>query len=74
LTKKNDLTFEAAITQLETIVTGLETGDINLEDALAQYKIGVELVKFCQEKLRDVEQKVKILDMESNQLKEFNAE
>lgn len=74
MTKKNDLTFEAAITQLETIVTGLETGDINLEDALAQYKIGVELVKFCQEKLRDVEQKVKILDMESNQLKEFNAE
>ena len=74
MTKKNSDTFESAINQLETIIQHIENNQIDLESALNQYKHGMELVKFCQDKLRDVEQKIKILDQETNQLKDFNAE
>ncbi|MBX9598159.1 MAG: exodeoxyribonuclease VII small subunit [Burkholderiales bacterium] len=74
MTKKSSDTFESAINQLETIIRDIENNQIDLESALNQYKHGMELVKFCQDKLRDVEQKIKILDQETNQLKNFQTE
>jgi len=74
VTKKSSDTFESAINQLETIIRDIENNQIDLESALNQYKHGMELVKFCQDKLRDVEQKIKILDQETNQLKNFQTE
>jgi exodeoxyribonuclease VII small subunit len=74
VTKKNSDTFESAINQLETIIQHIENNQIDLESALNQYKHGMELVKFCQDKLKDVEQKIKILDQETNQLKNFQTE
>ena len=74
MTKKNSDTFESAINQLEIIIQHIENNQIDLESALNQYKHGMELVKFCQDKLRDVEQKIKILDQETNQLKNFQTE
>lgn len=74
MTKKQELNFEAAIKQLESIIIKMENDEIDLEIAMEQYKKGVELIKFCQDKLRDVEQKIKILDQENNLLKEFHTE
>ncbi|WP_245866365.1 exodeoxyribonuclease VII small subunit [Aquella oligotrophica] len=71
MTKKQDLNFEMAIKQLEQTIDDIEAGNIDLEQALNKYKEGVNLVKFCQEKLQDIEQKIKILDQDSNQLKDF---
>lgn len=73
MVKKVADTFENAIEQLEQIIQHIETNQVNLDSALNQYKQGMELVKFCQDKLKDVEQKIKILDNETNQLKDFNA-
>ena len=72
--KKTATTFEQAITELESLIENIEINQTDLESALNNYKHGMELVKFCQEKLREVEQKIKILDTESNQLKDFRAE
>lgn len=74
MTKKNPATFEHAIKELETLIEDIEVNQTDLESALNNYKHGMELVKFCQEKLREVEQKIKILDTENNQLKDFQAE
>ena len=74
MVKKTEANFESAIGELEQIIQQIETNDIDLDSALNQYKQGMELVKFCQDKLRDVEQKIKILDQETNQLKDFQAE
>ena len=74
MVKKVAESFESAITELEQIIQHIEVDQIDLDRALNQYKHGMELVKFCQDKLRDVEQKIKILDQETNQLKDFNAE
>ncbi len=74
MTEKNKLNFEQAISKLEQIIQNIETNEIDLETALNKYKEGMELVKFCQEKLRDVEQKIKILDLDNDQLKDFQTE
>jgi len=61
--------FEAALTELEKIVASMEAGQMPLEQSLAAYKRGAELLKFCQGALQDAQQQVKIL--EENVLKSF---
>ena len=70
LSKKPD-NFEQAITELELIVNQIENNEIPLDTALLKYQQGITLIKFCQSKLEEAEQKVKILDPENNTLKDF---
>ena len=66
--------FEAAITSLEEIIGEIENDEIKLEVALEKYHKGVGLVKYCQDKLKEVEQKIKILDIDDNTLKDLSIE
>lgn len=66
-------TFETALAELEQIVAGMEGGQMPLEQSLASYKRGTELLKLCQQQLQDAEQQVRILT-ESNQLENFPGE
>lgn len=45
--KKNDApaSFETALSELEQIVTRLESGDLPLEDALNEFERGVQLAR-----------------------------
>ena len=53
--------FETALTELETLVAQMENGQLPLEQSLAAYKQGTELLKFCQATLQDAEQQVRVL-------------
>ena len=53
--------FENAMKRLEEIVATLEDGKTPLDDSLASFEEGVALVRFCNEKLTQAEQKVRIL-------------
>ncbi len=53
--------FEGALEELEKVVEQLESGDLSLEDSLAAFEKGVGLVKYCNEKLTDVEKKIELL-------------
>ena len=64
-------TFETALAELENIVAGMEAGQMPLEQSLAAYKRGAELLKFCQQALQDAQQQVRIL--EDNVLKDFGS-
>ncbi len=64
------LSFEAAMTELEGLVGQIESGQLPLEQSLAAYKRGSELLQHCQQSLADVEQQVRILT-ESNQLQPY---
>ncbi len=55
-------TYEAAQQELEALVSQLESGDLPLEQLLAGYQRGAELLKFCREKLKAVEDQIKVLD------------
>jgi exodeoxyribonuclease VII small subunit len=54
--------YEAALQELEQLVGRLESGDMPLEQLLAQYQRGAELLKFCRDRLETVENQVKVLD------------
>jgi len=72
--EQNEKKFETALENLEQVVEQLESGDLALEDSLAAFEKGVGLVKFCNQKLNDVEKKVELLikDKEGKlQLKAF---
>ncbi|HET9916193.1 MAG TPA: exodeoxyribonuclease VII small subunit [Candidatus Binatia bacterium] len=53
--------FEGALAELEEVVEQLESGDLPLDDSLAAFEKGVGLVKFCNQKLNEVEKKVELL-------------
>jgi exodeoxyribonuclease VII small subunit len=53
--------FEAALAQLETLVTRLEAGDLPLDEALRTFEQGVRLTRECQGALAAAQQKVQLL-------------
>lgn len=61
-TASNLQDYESAVAELESIVTKLESGQLPLEQSLAIYQRGAELLKQCQSLLTDAEQKISILN------------
>jgi exodeoxyribonuclease VII small subunit len=59
--KRNAVDFEKALTELETQVHLLESGDLPLEDALKAFEAGIKLTRECQQALTEAEQKVQLL-------------
>lgn len=57
----DEMTFKEASIELEQIVRSLEAGDLELEESLARYSRGVELLKSLRERLTNAEQKVRVL-------------
>lgn len=67
-------TFENALQELEGIVKKLESGNVELEEAINEYAEAMKLANFCNEKLNDATAKVNKILTEDNELKDFNAE
>jgi exodeoxyribonuclease VII small subunit len=66
--------FETALDELENLVEQLESGDLSLEASLETFEKGVGLVKFCNQKLNEIEKKVELLVKDKDgqlQLKAF---
>ncbi|MBI2339504.1 MAG: exodeoxyribonuclease VII small subunit [Deltaproteobacteria bacterium] len=55
------LKFEQAMGQLEKMVEKLEAGDLSLEESLKVFEEGMELTKFCEQKIEEAEGKVEML-------------
>ena len=56
------LKFEAALAELEVIVNRMEDGKLPLEESLAAYRRGAELLRRCQDLLGDAEQQLQVLE------------
>ena len=55
---KKKLTFEEALTQLETLAEKIEQGEIGLEESITKYEEGMALVKQCRDILNKAELRV----------------
>lgn len=53
--------FEQAITELESIVDIMETGELSLDESLQKYEEGIKLANFCKSKLEFAEKKIEII-------------
>lgn len=65
--------FEDALEDLEGVVEQLETGELALEESLAAFEKGVGLVKYCNQKLAEVEKKVEMLVKDKEGKLQFRA-
>ncbi|GJM11899.1 MAG: exodeoxyribonuclease 7 small subunit [Pseudohongiella sp.] len=63
MTKKKQATFdfEAALEQLEDLVSSMEEGELSLEESLQAFEKGIKLTRECQSALKNAEQKVQVL-------------
>ena len=71
-----ELKFEEALKRLESIVGDLESGNLNLDDAIKKYEEGMKLSNFCRKKLDEIQKKVEMLVKDSSgklTVKEFKA-
>ncbi len=60
------MSFERALKELETIVSRLERGDVELEESIAIYERGEALRSHCDRLLRQAEAKVEKITLDSN--------
>lgn len=60
-TKSAKLTFETALSKLETIVESMESGQVPLAELLAKFEEGNKLLKVCEARLKDAEVKIEQL-------------
>ena len=59
--KDAKLSFETALTKLESIVEAMESGDVPLAELLAKFEEGNKLLKVCETRLKDAELKIEQL-------------
>ena len=55
-------TYEAALQELEGLISSLEAGQLPLDQLLAGYQRGAQLMAFCKSKLEAVETQIKVLE------------
>ncbi|SFL69388.1 exodeoxyribonuclease VII small subunit [Shimia aestuarii] len=65
-TPVSELSFEAAMAELEKVVSQLERGDVALEDSIKLYERGAELKKRCEAKLKEAEEKVAAITLDGD--------
>lgn len=72
--KQENLSFEQAMEKLEEIVQKLETGDIPLEKAIDYYQEGMVLSKICNDKLKNVQEKMVKIVNEQGEITTFDIQ
>ena len=71
--EKKEVSFEEKIRELETIVKELESGEVNLDDAIEKYTTAMKLAKECSDKLNKVTEKVNKIMLENGKLDDFTV-
>ncbi len=61
----SDMTFEAALAELESIVERLEAGKVDLEESIAIYARGEELKSHCEKLLKAAEARIEKITLKS---------
>ncbi len=65
-------TYELALSELDALVAQMESGALPLEQLLAAYERGAQLLAFCRGRLEAVDNQVKLL--EDGQLKPWDEQ
>ena len=66
-------TFEESLESLENIVKELESGNVNLDDAINKYSEAMKLVKVCEDKIKSAEEMVTKIVKENGSLEDFEV-
>ncbi|MBS1114977.1 MAG: Exonuclease small subunit [Nitrospirae bacterium] len=59
MTKSKQLTYSLALTELEEIISAIESEEINIDTLAEKVKRATYLIRFCKGRLRNTEEEVK---------------
>ena len=59
------MSFEEALSELEEIVRGIESGEVDLDGAIQAYERGAALKEHCDTKLREAQEKVSKIKLDA---------
>ena len=59
--KKENISFEDALKDLEKIVDELNNGDMELEKAITAYEKGIKLKNICEERLKNAQERIELI-------------
>jgi exodeoxyribonuclease VII small subunit len=62
----NEMSFEAAMAELETVLGKLERGDVALDESITLYERGALLKARCETKLKEAEEKVAAITLDTD--------
>jgi exodeoxyribonuclease VII small subunit len=65
-TPVGEMSFEAAMAELEAVLGKLERGDVALDDSIALYERGALLKARCEAKLKEAEEKVAAITLDGD--------
>jgi exodeoxyribonuclease VII small subunit len=54
--------YEAGVRELEQLLAAMESGQLPLDQMLAGYQRGAELLQYCRARLETVEEQIKVLE------------
>lgn len=74
VTPKKYKDYESAMARLEQITEQLESGEAKLEEAIKLYTEGLEIARFCNDKLNEADAKIKIIAEKDGQFEEEELE
>ncbi len=59
--QEEELKFEDALARLENIVGKMEKGELSLQQMMQKFEEGMNLAKYCSNKLNETEKKIEML-------------
>lgn len=65
-TSVSEMNFEEAIAELEKVLGQLESGNVKLDESISLYERGAALKKHCETKLKEAEEKVAAITLDSD--------
>lgn len=74
MAKEVEKTFEESLLELENIVKELESGNVDLDNAIEKYSEAMKLAKTCSDKLDNATSKVNQILKENGVLEDFEIE
>jgi len=74
MSKKAYKDYESALERLEAITSDLESGEVKLEEAIKLYTEGLEIARYCDQKLGEAEKKIKLISLDNGVASEEELE
>jgi exodeoxyribonuclease VII small subunit len=62
----DNIKYEEALSQLETIVRKMESNEYDIDELAVQLKTAQQLIKFCKDKLTKTEAELQKINAEAN--------
>ena len=74
MSEKKEKTFEDSVRELETIISELEGGELDLDKSIKKYTYAMKLIDFCEKKLNAATETINKLVDENGKISDFKIE